>query len=106
MNVIDALKDNKSLLNFISKNLVMGALKSALLTGEDSDTELYEAFLKMVEQDAYSYEDIDVMLFTIIELAGSTAYNSVIYEEPLSIEQYKPFLYRTVRLIIESHRIK
>ena len=60
----------------------------------------------MVEQDAYSYEDIDVMLFTIIELAGSTAYNSVIYEEPLSIEQYKPFLYRTVRLIIESHRIK
>lgn len=105
-HVIDALKDNKSLLNFISKNLVMGALKSALLTGEDSDTELYEAFLKMVEQDAYSYEDIDVMLFTIIELAGSTAYNSVIYEEPLSIEQYKPFLYRTVRLIIESHRIK
>ena len=105
-HVIDALKDNKSLLNFISKNLVMGALKSALLTGEDSDTELYEAFLKMVEQDAYSYEDIDVMLFTIIELAGSTAYNSVIYEEPLSIEQYKPFLYRTVKLIIESHRMK
>ena len=105
-HVIDALKDNKSLLNFISKNLVMGALKSALLTGEDSDTELYEAFLKMVEQDAYSYEDIDVMLFTIIELAGSTAYNSVIYEEPLSIEQYKPFLYLTVKLIIESHRMK
>ncbi len=36
-NIIDALVDNKPLLNFISKNLVMGALRSALITGEDSD---------------------------------------------------------------------
>ena len=32
-NIIDALVDNKPLLNFISKNLVMGALRSALITG-------------------------------------------------------------------------
>lgn len=44
------------------------------------------------------------MLFTIIELAGSTGYNSILFEEPVSIEAYKPFLYRTVRLIIRSHR--
>ena len=44
------------------------------------------------------------MLFTIVELAGSAGYNSILFEEPLPIEQYKPFLYRTVRLIIASHR--
>ena len=96
--------DNKPLLNFISKNLVMGALRSTLLTGESSGREFYEKFLGLVEQDAYTYADVDVMLFTIVELAGSAGYNSILYNEPLPIEEYKPFLYRSVRLIIKSHR--
>lgn len=103
-HVINALMENKPLLNFISKNLVMGALRSTLITGENSDNDIYEKFLELVEHDDYSYSDIDVMLFTIVELAGSTAYNSILYGEPLPFEEYKPFLYRTVRLIIRSHR--
>ena len=103
-HVINDLMKNKPLLNFISKNLVMGALKSTLLTGESAERDIYKNFLRLVEQDEYQYEDVDVLLFTIVELAGSTAYNSVIYKEPLPIEDYKPFLYRAVRLIIESHR--
>lgn len=105
-HVINALVDNKPLLNFISKNLVMGALRSALLTGENSGSDIYEKFLTMIKRDNYEYEDIDVMLFTIVELAGSAGYNSILYEEPIPIEEYKPFLYRTVRLIIESHRVQ
>ena len=103
-HIIDMLVENKPLLNFISKNLVMGALRSALLTGESSDREFYDKFLQLVEQDAYSYADVDVMLFTIVELSGSAGYNSILYNEPLPIETYKPFLYRSVRLIIQSHR--
>lgn len=103
-HVIGRLVENKPLLNFISKNLVMGALRSTLITGEKSDNEIYERFLELVAHDEYEYADVDVMLFTIVELAGSTAYNSVLYGEPLPFEEYKPFLYRSVRLIIESHR--
>lgn len=103
-HLINSLKDDKALLNFISKNLVMGALRSALLTGENSDREIYNHFLELVAADDYEYKDVDVMLFTIVELAGSAGYNSMMYEEPIPIEHYKPFLYRTVRLIIRSHR--
>ncbi len=103
-HIINLLVDNKPLLNFISKNLVMGALRSTLLTGENSNREFYEKFLELVEQDEYTYADVDVMLFTIVELAGSAGYNSVLYNEPLPIDAYKPFLYRSVRLIIKSHR--
>ena len=102
--IIDALASNKALLNFISKNLVMGALRSALLTEERTEPDFYEEFLNLVNEDSYKYECPDVMLFTIVELTGSTAYNSILYNEPLSIEEYKPYLYRTVRLIIASHR--
>ena len=103
-HLINSLKDDKALLNFISKNLVMGALRSALLTGENSDREIYNHFLELVAADDYEYKDVDVMLFTIVELAGSAGYNSMMYEEPIPIDDYKPFLYRTVRLIIRSHR--
>lgn len=104
-HIIDTLVANKPLLNFISKNLVMGALRSALLTGESTDNDFYEIFLGMIADDEYEYEHVDVMLFTIVELAGSAGYNSILYQEPLPIEQYKPFLYRSVRLIIDSHRL-
>lgn len=103
-HLINHLKDDRALLNFISKNLVMGVLRSALLTGENSDREIYNHFLELVAADDYEYKDVDVMLFTIVELAGSAGYNSMMYEEPIPIDDYKPFLYRTVRLIIKSHR--
>ena len=102
--LINHLQDDRALVNFISKNLVMGALRSALLTGENSDREIYNHFLELVAADDYEYKDVDVMLFTIVELAGSAGYNSMMYEEPIPIDDYKPFLYRTVRLIIKSHR--
>lgn len=105
-HVINTLVENKPLLNFISKNLVMGALRSTLITGEKNDNDIYEKFQELVANDEYQYEDIDVMLFTIVELAGSAAYNSILYEEPLPFEKYKPFLYRSVRLIIKSHRMQ
>lgn len=103
-HVINTLEKNKPLLNFISKNLVMGALRSTLFTGEKNDNEIYERFLELVAHDDYYYGDVDVMLFTIVELAGSAAYNSVMYQEPLPFAEYRPFLYRAVRLIIKSHR--
>lgn len=76
-HLINSLKDDKALLNFISKNLVMGALRSTLLTGENSDREIYNHFLELVAADDYEYKDVDVMLFTIVELAGSAGYNSM-----------------------------
>lgn len=103
-HIINKLSNNKPLLNLISKNLVMGALESALLTDEDNKDSFYQRFLRLVEEDPYEYQDEEIMLFTIAELAGSAGYNSILYEEPVPIEQYKPFLYRTVRLIIQSHR--
>lgn len=103
-HIIDKLVHNKPLLNFISKNLVMGALKSAFWADEEDDSNFYERYLELVDADSSDYEDVDIMLFTIVELAGSAGYNSILFGEPVPIDEYKPFLYRTVRLIIQSHK--
>ena len=105
-HLINELVKNQALLHFISKNLVMGALRSTLLTGETNSSDIYERFIEFVNQDENEYKDVDVMLFTIVELADSTGYNSILYKEPLPIEEYKPFLYRCVRLIIKSHQVE
>lgn len=104
-HITNILANNRPLLNLISKNLVMGALQSALLPAEESES-FYESFLNLVKEDPYEYQDVEIMLFTIIELAGSTCYNAILYEEPVPLEQYKPYLYRSVRLIIRSHRVE
>ena len=103
-HITSILANNRPLLNLISKNLVMGALQSALLPDEENDNSFYQSFLQLIKEDPYEYQDINIMLFTILELAGSTCYNSILYEEPVTLDQYKPYLYRSVRLIIQSHR--
>lgn len=104
--IIDYLNANRSLLNFISKNLVWGIFRNTLnIPAEDSDLNFYDIYLKMLAEDKSDYEEPEVMLFTIIELTGSTCYNSILYNEPLSIDKYKPYLFRTIQLIIKSHKI-
>ena len=45
------------------------------------------------------------MLFMIIELASSTCYSSILYEEPTSIDILKPYLYDSIRGIIKRQTI-
>ena len=40
------------------------------------------------------------MLFTIIELIGATSYNCILHNQPVSIEEYLPYLHETLRHII------
>ena len=59
-DIINILVNNKPLLNFISKNLVMGALKSAFWSDEEADKIFYERYLELVAADTYNYKDIQL----------------------------------------------
>lgn len=103
--VIDELKKNQILLKFISKNLSWGIYsKTVKKIYEDTDTEdgIYQLFLKGIEENNIKLENPDVTLFMIIELVSSTCFNSILYNEPLPIEEYKPFLYKTIRKLLEE----
>ncbi len=105
-HVIDDLTKNKPLLTFISKNLGWGVFKTALENKNPSeDSKFYDMYLNLLKEDEYDYREPEIMLFTIIELVGSTAYSCILSNEPLSIQEYKPYLYKTIEMIIESHKI-
>lgn len=106
-HVINALSKNTLLLKFISKNLSWGVYNETVskLYGdaENQDDSIYAFFMKGIEKNDVKLKNPDVTLYIIIELVSSTCFNSILYNEPLPIEEFKPYLYDTIRtLLIEK----
>ena len=102
--VLDELAANKGLLAFIYKDLSWAVFKRALTTPlTEDDVDFGEVYRKMVEDSGQKIKDPEVMLFLIIELIGSTGYSSIMFEDPVPLEELKPHLERTVREIVRQH---
>lgn len=104
--IINELTSNLLLLKFISKNLSLGIYNKAVMKIYEDNSQkengIYRLFMKGIEDNHLAIEKPDVTLFMIIELVSSTCFNSILYNEPLSIEEYKPYLYGAIRKLIEK----
>lgn len=102
--VIDELAKTPKLLKFISKNLSWGIYSKTVLKiyeeAEDKEDSVYQLFLKGVEENQISLKNPEVTLYMIIELVSSTCFNSILYHDPLPIEEFKPYLYDSIRMLI------
>ena len=102
--VLDELSANKGLLAFIYKDLSWAVFKRALTTPTtEEDVDFAEVYRKMVEDSGLKIKDPEVMLFLIIELVGSTGYSSIMFGDPVSLEELKPHLEQTVRQIVKQY---
>lgn len=105
-HVIDELKKNQLLLKFISKNLSWGIYsKTVNKIYENSENEedgIYQLFLKGIKENNINLKNPDVTLFMIIELVSSTCFNSILYNEPLPIDEYKPYLFEIIEKLINN----
>ena len=105
-HIINQFCEDKSLLLFISKNLSWGIFKSSLTNpSTDDEIDFYDIYSRILDRADYNLKDPEIMLFMIIELASSTCYSSILYEEPASIDVLKPYLYDSIRGIIKRHTI-
>ena len=102
-NILNQLCENQSLLTFISKNLSWGIFKNSLGNANDDDISFADIYNRLVSRDDYEIDSPEIMLYMIIELVSSTCYSSILYEEPVPIEQLKPYIYDTIKHIIRRH---
>ena len=106
-HVINALSRNTLLLKFISKNLSWGVYNETFnkIYEKDINNEngVRNLFLKGIEDNNIQLENPDVTLFMIIELVSSTCFNSILYKNPLPINEFKPYLYSTIEKLIQSN---
>ena len=105
--VLDSLAANKGLLSFIYKDLSWAVFKKALTTNvSNTDVDFVAIYNNMLEESGYKFRDPEVMLFLIMELVGSTGYSTIMYNDPVSLEELKPNLEQTVRSIIQNHIVE
>lgn len=104
--VIDELSKRPLLIKFISKNLSWGIYNQTVqkIYQENSNEEngILQLFLKGIEANNIKLENPEVTLYMIIELVSSTCFNSILYNFPLPIEEFKPFLYNTIKKLINE----
>ena len=105
-HIIDQLNADKSLLNFISKNLSWGVFKKALINMDNHENiNFHEVYMDMLREADHTIREPEIMLFLIIELVSSTCYSAILSGEPTDIDSLKPYQFDTVRLIIRNHEL-
>ena len=105
-HVIDAFVKDPLLLKFISKNLSWGIYNQTInkiyKTSSEDDSGVLQLFLKGVQESNYKLENPEVTLYMIIELVSSTCFSSILYDNPLPIEKYKPILFNAIKKLINE----
>lgn len=93
--IIDKLKNDNNLITFISKNLTLG-LYNNKLTNISNNLGIYDKFIDKIKENNINLKNPEVTLFMILELVSSTCFTTILKKEPLSIDEYKPYLYNTI----------
>ena len=104
-NILNALKNDSQLLIFVSKNLSWNVFQAALEQKmPDRDVRFYDKYLQLIEEGHQAYEHPDLLLFSVIELASSTCYNCILYQQPVPLEEYMPYLHKSIDGILSSYQ--
>ena len=105
-NIIEQFNADKSLLNFISKNLSWGIFKNELISSkDDSEVDFYNIY-SILENSPRAFKNPEILLFMIVEFVSSTCYSSILYNEPTDIEELKPYIFDAIRQIMKSQEIR
>lgn len=103
---IDLLAKDKLLLKFIAKNLSWGIFKSVMIApAEETDVNFYDEYMKMIHESGREFRNPEIMIYLIVELISATCHNVILYNEPVSMEELKPDLFRTIAHIIQDQEV-
>ena len=102
-DIIGALTKDKVLPMFISKNLGLGFSRYVMESPAVMEEEpVKEAVKEFLDDIGNTISDPRLMMYMIIELTGSSIYSAILYEQPVTIDELKPHLYKTIGAIIDQ----
>lgn len=95
--IIRYFEQNPGLLQFLSKNLSWGIFKTAFSQNVPEESQqFYDYYLRLMEEKHIHCKEPELLLFTLIELIGSTCHSCILYHQPVSMEEYLPYLHETI----------
>lgn len=104
--IIEELNADKTLLEFIAKNLRWGIFHKVLLEGgnEVSDS-FFDWYSDIISASGRQFRNHELMIYMIVELVNATCYNVILYGEPVELEELKEEIYRLIPVIIKNQEI-
>ncbi|MGL4851013.1 MAG: TetR/AcrR family transcriptional regulator [Clostridium sp.] len=103
--VIEYFKENQIMLKVIKKNFVDGLYKEV----DENDEEIrkiLEIFIEKLKARGYTEKEGKLIIYMIVELVGSVAYNAIILKKPCDIDEIKPMLFKSIRGIVKNEELK
>lgn len=107
--LIDYVAGDTNYLRFMSKHLSWGLFTGSHHTvqyhsEEDASPviDFVDYIGKMLEADKVTIREPRILIFTLLELVSSTCYDVILYKEPMPLEEFKPYLNRTIRLLVND----
>ena len=97
-DILDQFQKDKGLLRFINKRLSWGVFKSAI---HKSDSGILTEFMKVIPYKL-DEKDMEIAIYMIVELVGSTCHDVILENEPLNFNEYKPYLHRGIKAVLKS----
>lgn len=102
-DIIDELAKDPKLVKFLNRNLHVGFYVKAI-----SDDDFIEGlniatrYQELINSGGRKWKNDRLMIYTIIELVGSTIYSVILENVPSDIETYKPYLFDSIRAIMAT----
>lgn len=101
--ILSHFQRDPSLLFFLSKHLSWGIFRSSMSEEKSPDgVSARELYMQLIEQSGCHFENPEIIIYLIIELVAGASYNAILYEDPASIEQLKPYLHTIIRGILRE----
>ena len=100
--LIDDFVNDKQLLMLISKDLSLGVFGDRLSSFVDNKVSIgiLEEFEKIIKDNNIPIKNPKITLYMVIELTSSVVFTSIILNEPLPINELKPYLYEKIKKIL------
>jgi AcrR family transcriptional regulator len=107
--LIDTVSRDHNFLRFMSKHLSWGLFTVSYHTVQyhsDEDKapviDLVDYVDGMLAKDNITVCDPRLLIFMLLELVSSTCYDVILYNEPMTLAEFKPHLNNTIRLLVND----
>jgi AcrR family transcriptional regulator len=98
-DILTQMQADPSLLRFINKNLSWGIFRRAIDKADEDYLALFQDIFQTMPTDR---KELEIMVYTIIELVGSTCHSVILDSDPVDMEHYRPYLHRAIEAILQS----
>jgi AcrR family transcriptional regulator len=105
-SIITDLSKDPKLVKFLNRNLNLGFYVKAYMDESLITTvNVQEEYAKIINSCGDKWRDDKLMLYTIIEFISSTVHSIIVDKLPCDLNEYKPYLFDSIRAIVNVYKI-